>query len=410
MARISARNEADVVEAVHSARDAKRTMEIVGAGTKRAYGRPVECDDVLVLSGLSGILKYEPDELVITALTGTPVTEIEAALAERSQRLGFEPADWGPLFGSPANSATIGGALAADTSGSAAIRYGRARDHLLGFRAVNGLGEAYKAGGRVVKNVTGFDLPKLMCGAMGTLGPLTEVTLRVFPKPSASAVLSVGGVSEDEGLSTLRRAWSAPLEATGLVLLSHEAWQYFPQIEETEEPEYDRDWTDEEYTTNNCAAVFRLEGSIASLREKISTLKTVVGKRRLTALVECERTFDLINSGTAFVPTMEDIWLLHLPPGATHEIVSRNIGLWIADWAGGRLWNRNTPGRDQKWLQERLEPLGGRATLARASEETRRRVAPFQSETSARAQLTRAVKAAFDPLRLFNPGRMWEGV
>src|SRR5947207_1361815 len=203
MTCVVASNETDVVGAVRAARETKRTLEIVGAATKRGFGRSVECDDVLDLSGLRGIVKYEPDELVITALAGTPVAEVEAVLAEKNQRVGFEPSDWGPLFGAPANSATIGGVIAADASGSAAIKFGRARDHLLGFRAVNGFGEAYKAGGRVVKNVTGFDLPKLMCGAMGTLGPMTEVTLRAVPNANSVSYLAKD-IAPSTGLALLR--------------------------------------------------------------------------------------------------------------------------------------------------------------------------------------------------------------
>src|SRR6185503_882994 len=159
----------------------------------------------------------EPDEMIITARAGTPVMEIETALAEHNQRLGFEPADWGPLFGAPANSATIGGMLSANCDGSAAVRYGRCRDHLLGFRAVNGFGEAYKGGGKVVKNVTGFDLPKPFCGAMGTLGPLTEVTLRAFPKSPVSIVSLVHDLTPENGFALLRRLSSSPIESTGLV-------------------------------------------------------------------------------------------------------------------------------------------------------------------------------------------------
>jgi glycolate oxidase FAD binding subunit len=178
--------EAELVEAVRAARETREPFEIVGRGTKRAYGRAMAIANTLDVSALSGILNYEHDELVITARAATPISEIEAALNERQQRLGFDPADWGPLFGARANAGTIGGALSADTGGPARLRFGSARDHLLGYRAVNGFGEAYKAGGRVVKNVTGFDLSKLMCGAMGTLGVLTEVTLRVYPRAPAS--------------------------------------------------------------------------------------------------------------------------------------------------------------------------------------------------------------------------------
>ncbi len=189
----------------------------MGAGTKQAFGRAVvTMGSVLDVSGLSGIVSYQPEELIITAKPGTPVAEIEAALAQKGQRLGFDPSDWGPLLGREPGAGTIGGAISCDLAGSARIRCGAVRDHLLGLRGVNGLGEAFKAGGKVVKNVTGFDLPKLVCGAFGTLCVLTEVTLRVFPKPPLSTTLMVRGLPAADGFALLRKVWSSPLEATGL--------------------------------------------------------------------------------------------------------------------------------------------------------------------------------------------------
>ena len=373
MERISVSSEKDVVDAVCATRESKRTLEIVGAGTKRGYGRPVVCDDVLELSGLCGMVKYEPGELVITALAGTPVTEIEAALAEKNQRLGFEPADWGPLFGAPANCATIGGALAADTSGSAAVKFGRARDHLLGFRAVNGLGEAYKAGGRVVKNVTGFDLPKLMCGAMGTLGPMTEVTLRVFPRASHATIVAFDDLSAKAGLALLRRVWSSPLEATGLAF-------------------------------HNNSAFVRLEGSRLALDEKVAMLRGLSdhGPRLVS---EDDEPFRVIASGRIADVSQRALWRVHLPPANAIGLLSEvEAKTWCADRAGGLLWIACDDSYDMHSLARRFD---AHSTLIRGCPGTN---SPFGPEDRARTELTNSVKGAFDPLRIFNPGRMWEGV
>ena len=207
-----------------TARTRETTLEIVGAGTKRGYGRPTDADDILDVSALTGIVKYEPDELVITARAATTVCEIEDALAPHAQRLGFDPADWAPFFGTRAGSATIGGVLSADACGSGRVRFGGARDHLLGYRAVNGLAESYKAGGHVVKNVTGFDLPKLMCGAMGTLGALTEVTLRLVPRASLDATLVARDITPAGGFALLRQAWTSAFGSTGLSYIPARAW------------------------------------------------------------------------------------------------------------------------------------------------------------------------------------------
>ncbi|HTT99443.1 MAG TPA: FAD-binding protein [Rhizomicrobium sp.] len=289
MTDLTANTEAEVVEIVRSAREWKSPLNIMGARTKRAFGRAAaEWGTVFDLSGLKGIVSYEPEELLLTVLPGTPVVEINALLDANHQRLGFEPADWGPLLGAPANKGTIGGAISVNANGPASVRFGRARDHLLGFRAVNGFAEAYKGGGKVVKNVTGFDLPKLMCGAMGTLGPLTELTFRVFPKHAEKTFVT----ASDDG-AVLRKVAASPLEATALLHRDGKAY-------------------------------VRLEGA---LDEKTAMLRALGDFRETDAL-----------------------------PGPT---------------------------------------------LPKT---------PFPPEPPARAVLTRAVKAAFDPLGLFNPGRMYEGV
>ena len=371
MGDISVRSEAEVVDAVREARERRRTIEIVGARTKRAFGRPIQCDDVLDVSGLRGIVSYQPEELLLTVLPGTPVAEINELLSANGQRLGFEPGDWGPLLGAKAHAGTIGGAISADVCGPAAVRYGRARDHLLGYRAVNGFGEAYKAGGKVVKNVTGFDLPKLMCGAFGTLGVLTEVTLRVFPKPSLSRVF-IALAEPREGLELLRKVWSSPLEATGL------------------------GYADDR-------VLVRLEGEEQPLSEKAVMLRTI--DRPLTEIPDGDVRFQEIANGRRFLNLSSDVWLLTLPPANTAELVrDLDPSLWCADHAGGTLWI----GADQP-MHEIVARFGGRARLlcARA---TRANVSVFPPEESARMELTRMVKSAFDPLGIFNPGRMYEGI
>jgi len=387
---IAATTESEVVEAVRVARAHGRTLEIVGAGTKRAYGRAASCDEILDVSGLDGIVKYEPSELIVTVLPGTPVAEINAMLSKKSQRLGFEPADWGPLLGASVGKATIGGVLSADANGAASLRYGRARDSLLGFRAVNGFGEAYKGGGKVVKNVTGFDLPKLMCGAMGTLGVLTEVTLRVHPKPPRESVLVVRDVSPEEGLSILRRVWQSPLESTGLF--------YLPASVPLRALGY----------VGEGAALVRLEGAREPLTEKIAALREIAPRAQEA---DAPEIFGSIANGDVFLTQACDVWRVFVPPSdAAHVVREIAPQLWQADMAGASLWIGLSPESDGVRLRELCGQRGGHAVLLRASEETRTRIAPFPRESKARTALTKSVKAAFDPQGIFNPGRMWKGV
>ncbi|MBV9775942.1 MAG: FAD-binding protein, partial [Acetobacteraceae bacterium] len=177
---------AQVGEVVAWATAEEQPVEIVGGGSKRGLGRPMQVEHLLDLSALSGIREYEAAELVLTAAAATPLAEIEAALDASRQIMNFEPADWRGLLGTEASRPTIGGVLSCNLSGPRRVRVGAARDFFLGFQGVNGRGELYKAGGKVVKNVTGYDLCKLVAGAYGTLGVLTEVTIRVGPRPETA--------------------------------------------------------------------------------------------------------------------------------------------------------------------------------------------------------------------------------
>ncbi len=374
-----ASTEDEIVDAVKTARDWKSPLEIVGGGSKRAFGRAVvTMGSVLDVSGLTGILSYEPEELILTAAPGTPVVEIEAALAEKGQRLGFDPPDWGPLLGSGAGLGTIGGAICCDVNGPARVRCGAVRDHLLGFRGVNGFGEAFKAGGKVVKNVTGFDIPKMMCGSFGTLGVLTEVTLRVFPQPPLSITLLVRGLSDADGFALLRKVWSSPLDATGLA-----------------------------FSRGN--ALIRFEGEKEPLAEKCALARNLIGPLDVTEIDEGEIAFRAIGSGEMFADTPYDVWRAFVPPASAAAVAAEiDAPLWLGDWAGGLLWLGVLPGSDG--VRDVVKRHGGHAVLLRAEEETRERIAVFGPEEPTRAALTRSVKAAFDPLGLFNPGRMWDGI
>ena len=373
---IAASSETQIVDAVRHARARRTPLEIIAAGSKRAFGRRmVDGTEQLKVSALKGVVAYEPEELIITVLPGTPVGEIESLLATKRQRLGFDPPDWGPLFGAAPAIGTIGGAISADISGPARIRFGAVRDQLLGIRAVNGFGEAFKAGGKVVKNVTGFDIPKLVCGAFGTLCVLTEVTLRVFPKPSQVRTLSIDDMPPRDGLALLRRIWASPLEPTGLAFADGSAF-------------------------------VRLEGEAEPLNEKVAMLQNLCGNHEVRSAEQ--NTICRIANGEPFVSFDEGIWRVALPPSRAADLVSQ-IGpsLWAGDCAGGIVWLATD---DHLRVRLAAKEAGGHAILIRAGQKLQTPVEVFETEDRARSQLTRSVKAAFDPLGLFNPGRMWEGL
>ena len=387
MDRVSPTNETEAAEAVREAADKDARLDVVSGGGKCALGRPVEADAILDMSALSGIVKYEPEELVLIARAGTPMAEIEAALSEKNQMLGFEPADWGPLFGNGSGRATIAGVVATNACGARRVKAGAVRDSVIGCRFVNGRAEIVKAGGPVIKNVTGFDVPKLMCGAFGTLGVLTEISLKVGPAPERAAAVAVRNCAPEAGLRLLREAASLPLDATGLAYLPAGTYG---------------------------TALIRVEGTTAAVVEKLALLHSRFAGQELVTLNDdtTRASFDEITNGAAFVNRETDLWRLCVPPSHAYEAVkSSDASDWYADWAGGLLWLA-LPANDDTATRLRVitTRFGGHATLVRASEDARKRLAVFEPEPPARAELTRAVKAAFDPKRVLNPGRMFESV
>src|SRR5687767_3416806 len=208
-------NADEVRDVVAWAAAEERPLEIIGHGSKRGVGRPVQAEHTLDLSGLAGITLYEPEELVLSACAGTPLREIELLLKQRGQMLAFEPMDFGPLFGRARGRGTIGGVLAANASGPRRLKAGAARDHVLGIHAVSGRGEAFKSGGRVVKNVTGYDLSKGLAGSWGTLAVVTDVTFKVLPRPEAVATLVIAGLDDARAVTTLCEAMGTPWEISG---------------------------------------------------------------------------------------------------------------------------------------------------------------------------------------------------
>src|SRR5215475_11594069 len=188
------RDAQDAAAAIQWALGQSKTLDVMGGGSKRDLGRPTQTDATLDLSGLTGVTLYEPEELVLSARAGTPLAEIEDLLAAHNQELAFEPMDYGPIFGAEERRATIGGTLAANVSGPRRIKAGAARDHFLGATAVSGRGETFKSGGRVVKNVTGYDLCKVLAGSFGTLAAMTDVTVKTLPKPETEETVLVAGL------------------------------------------------------------------------------------------------------------------------------------------------------------------------------------------------------------------------
>lgn len=390
--------ETDVINLVRTAARSRLALEIRGGGTKAGLGRPVEAAEILSTAELKGITAYNPAEMVMTARAGTPLAEVVAAAAEHRQGLAFEPADWRALMGS-AGEPTIGGVFACNLSGPRRFQAGAARDHLLGLRFVNGHGEAVQAGGRVMKNVTGLDLPKLLAGSHGTLGVMTELTFKVLPLPETSATIVVSGLDEAAATGVMAQSLAMSVEVSGAAHLPESCQSRFLGGR----------------LAGPGATVLRLEGLAFSVRERAARLAHALAPAGQVAELDHDQTTALwreIRDVRPFAADGRDrpVWKISTAPSMGHHILSAlrmQTGVdGYLDWQGGLLWLRMEAGAEAALVRDLVARTGGHAMLARASEETRRAVPAFQPEAPAVAALSARIREKFDPAGLFNPGRM----
>ncbi len=380
-------------------------LEVIGGGSKRTLGRPVQAGRRLDVSGLAGIDLYEPDELVMTARAATPLAEVEAALAADRQALAFEPPDYGPLLGAAAGAATIGGVFACNLSGPRRPKAGAARDHLLGVELVTGRGEAVKAGGRVVKNVTGYDLCKLMAGAYGTLAVMTALTFKVLPAPEKVRTVLVFGLDDAEAARAMTAALNSPHEVS--------AAAHLPQAVAA------RSAVD--YVAGAGAAVtaVRIEGPAPSAEHRCRALKELLGA--FGAVEELHRHNSVllwreVGNVAPFTGGDRVVWRVSVPPAEGPGVVARVAAGADAeayyDWGGGLVWLSLPADGDGGAAPVRaaVAESGGHATLFRADAALRGAQTVFQPQAPALAALTARIKESFDPRRVLNPGRMYAGV
>jgi glycolate oxidase FAD binding subunit len=377
-------------------------LEIQGAGTKRGLGRPVEAKTRVALDGLSGIGLYEPAELVMSAKAGTPLAEIEARLAENQQQLAFEPPDYGALLGGAPARATIGGVLACNLSGPRRIKAGAARDHFLGVQAVTGRGDLIKSGGRVVKNVTGYDLCKLFAGSFGTLAAMTEVTFKVLPAPEDARTLVLPAPDRAAAFAALRTAIASAYDVAGTACLPRAALDG-ASVARLRGAAAD-------------VALLRLEGPAPSVRYRADRLRALLGGN--DAIEELDAadgaaTWREIRD-VALLPRDGSLWRVSVAPAAAAPLLDSLEGGaleldWLADWAGGLLWLAVHDAEDggARAIRTALAAVGGHATLIRASAGLRAAVPVFQPQEPALARLSARVKESFDPKRILNRGRMY---
>jgi glycolate oxidase FAD binding subunit len=383
---IKPRSPAELRQAVEWALNDGATLDVRGQGSKLALGKPMQCDQVLDLSGIAGIVDYAPEELVVTLRAGTPIREVEALLAQRNQMLAFEPPDLGPLLGQEAGQGTLVGAVMGNLAGPRRLSAGAARDHLLGFSGVNGRAESFKSGGKVMKNVTGYDLSKLVTGSWGTLAVLEEVSVKVLPAPDQTRTLLLLGLSDAAAVQAMCAAMGSSHEVSGAAHIDGRT-------------------------------ALRLEGVAPSVEARLKGLRDLLaGVATMEALGTLEsRTFwrDVRDVAPFTASTDAIVWKISCPPTEGAAIVARIKAVRPSarafyDWSGGLVWLAVPPtaDADHTIVRGALGTTGGHATLIRAPQDVRARIPVFQPQSAPLAALAARVKESFDPRRLFNPGRM----
>lgn len=406
MDTLKVRDAADVEAAVRAAIASEQPLEIIGHGSKRGIGQPIVTNAVLDLSALNAVTSYEPNELILTVQAGAPFADVLALLDTKNQQFSFEPMNTSRLLGTP-DVGTIGGTISAGLAGPRRIQAGGARDHLLGVHAVSGFGESFKAGGRVVKNVTGYDVCKLITGAWGTLAVMTEVTLKVMPRAEAERTLILRGLDDVTANKAMTAALGSPYDISGAAHLPGSA------LRAVQGPLGDIAAADQSVT------LIRLEGITASASSRASSLSKLLQSYGTAEIIEDDQSAALWADIRDVVPfaangprAMWPVWRIVCPPASGgklgQEIAKRSQGEVVYDWGGGLIWAALPSSADAQAVQLRklVDAAGGHATLIRASEDVRRAIDVFHPQAPGVAALGDRVRKSFDPKSILNRGRM----
>jgi len=408
---LKVRNAADVEEVVRAAIASEQPLEIVGHGTKRRVGQVMVTNAVLDLSALNAVIAYEPNELIVTLQAGAALADVLSLIDSRNQQFAFEPMDTAPLLGGPGRGTlaqgTIGGMIAAGLAGPRRIKAGGARDHLLGAHAVSGFGDSFKTGGKVVKNVTGYDLCKLLAGSWGTLAVMTEVTLKVMPRPEAERTLVLRGLDDLRAVKAMTAALGSPFDVSGAAHLPASTSRAITEALARLGSAVD------------ALTLLRLEGITASAIDRAASLARQLAPYGAVEIVEDAASAAAWSAVRDVLPFAAGgpvgdwpVWRIVCPPvagGALGQALARDTGgQVIYDWGGGLIWAALPPQADASaaTVRQRVAAVSGHATLLRASDDVRRAVDVFQPQAPGVAALEERVRHAFDPKIILNRGRM----
>jgi glycolate oxidase FAD binding subunit len=404
---LKVRDAKDVEQVVRAAIASEQPLEIIGHGTRRQIGQPMATNAVLDLSALNAVASYEPSELIITVQAGAPLADVQSLIDSRNQQFAFEPMDTSALLGVP-GSGTIGGMIGSGLAGPRRIKAGGARDHLLGAHAVSGFGDSFKTGGKVVKNVTGYDLCKLLAGSWGTLAVMTEATLKVMPKPERECALVLRGLDDLTANRAMTAALGSPFDVSAAAHLPNSAFR------PAEGALADLG------SQGQAVTLIRLEGIAASVADRAESLRKALAPFGSADILEDAATaWSAIRDVGPFTAGGAlgawPVWRIVCPPaagGALGQALARDTGGdVIYDWGGGLIWAALPPGPDAgaALVRQRVDAAGGHAMLMRASEALRRNVDVFHPQSGGLTLLSERVRLSFDPKNILNRGRLARG-
>ena len=409
MDTLKVRDAKDVEQVVRAALASEQPLEIIGHGSKRLIGQPMATNALLDLSALNAVTAYEPNELIITVQAGAPLADVQSLIDSKNQQFAFEPVNTSQLLGTP-DTGTIGGMIGAGLAGPRRIKAGGARDHLLGAHAVSGFGDSFKAGGRVVKNVTGYDLCKLLAGSWGTLAVMTEVTLKVMPRPESERTLMLRGLDDITANRAMTAALGSPFDVSGAAHVADSTVRTGAgALTDLGSP-------------REAVTLLRLEGITASAVHRAAALAAVLAPFGMAEILEDAASAAAWRSVRDVQPFAANgslgerlVWRIVCPPasgGALGERLSRDSGGdVIYDWGGGLIWAALPPRPDAQaaLVRQRVNAVGGHATLIRAPAQVRRDVDVFHPQQDGLAALGERVRLSFDPKNILNRGRLTRG-
>ncbi len=409
MDTLKVRDAKDVEQVVRAALASEQPLEIIGHGSKRLIGQPMATNALLDLSALNAVTAYEPNELVITVQAGAPLADVQSLIDSKNQQFAFEPVNTSQLLGTP-GAGTIGGMIGAGLAGPRRIKAGGARDHLLGAHAVSGFGDSFKAGGRVVKNVTGYDLCKLLAGSWGTLAVMTEVTLKVMPRPESERTLMLRGLDDITANRAMTAALGSPFDVSGAAHVADSTVRAGAgALTDLGSP-------------REAVTLLRLEGITASAVHRAAALAAVLAPFGMAEILEDAASAVAWRSVRDVQPFAANgslggwpVWRIVCPPasgGVLGERLSRDTGgEVIYDWGGGLIWAALPPRPDAQaaLVRQRVNAVGGHATLIRAPAQVRRDVDVFHPQQDGLAALGERIRLSFDPKSILNRGRLTRG-